>query len=219
MKSILVLLGIAFVVPACQLPRSNPYNDLRYGELEFEMEQEKRNIALDANEAKRSAEREAEKKAKALKDSAELIGLSYDGIDALLSQYPDAGNIDRLLVATVVDVNNVNGTTMLGRTLSEYLSSRVTQSGIDVIYPTMRDDHLLIQSAGQFLLSRDVKNLEVDYNAKTALVSTYAIAGDTVHVSMKLVSTVSNSTLAATDFVIYQNTVVRDMLGRTSMSR
>ena len=224
MKSILFLIGIAFVVPSCQLHRHansqlfHSYHNLRSCEAEFRMEEAERQVEWDTAEAKRLANLESEHRAMSLEESEDLEEMSYDAIDTLLSQHPDSGALDRLLVATVVDVNNVNGTTMLGRVLSEFISSRVTQCSIDVIHPTVRDDHLLIQSAGQFLLSRNVKSLEADYNAKTALVSTYAVAGDTVHVSMKLVSTVSNSTLAATDFVIYQSAVVRDMLG-ISVSR
>ena len=218
MKSIL-LLGIALVVPACQSSQAHSYHALRTCEAEFKIEEAKRLAQFEAEEAARLAKIEAEHKATSLHDSEELERMTYGAVDALLSQYPGGGAyIDRLLVATVVDVNNVNGTAMLGRQLMEFISSRVTQSSIDVIHATTRDDHLLIQSAGQFLLSRDVKNLEMDYNAKTALVSTYAVAGDTVHVSIKLVSTVSNSTLAATDFVFYQTPVVKDMLG-ISMSR
>ncbi|MBC8371371.1 MAG: hypothetical protein H8E25_15320 [Planctomycetes bacterium] len=204
-------------LPACQLHSRHHlyhgYHEFRTCDAEFKMEEAERQAKLAADELERQEKLEAKHKALSLEESQELAEKSYCAIDSLLAQHRESADIERLLVATVVDVNNVNGTSMLGRVLSELISTRVTQSDIDVIHPTVRDDHLLIQSSGQFLLSRDVKNLDVDYNAKSALVSTYAVAGDTVRVSMKLVSTISNSTLAATDFVLYQNTVVNDMLG------
>jgi hypothetical protein len=218
MKSLL-LLGIALVVPACQTSQFNRYHDLRTADAMFEIEEADRQAAQAAKEAKRLKATEAERKGTALRESEELKGLTYRAVDFLLRHhFTGDRRVDRMLVTTVVDVNNVDATTMLGRQLKEFIHSRATQSSIDVIHPTVRDNHLLIQAAGQFLLSRDVMHLEEDYNAKTALVSTFAVAGDTVHVSMKLVSTVSNSTLAATDFVIYQSAVVRDMLG-ISVSR
>jgi hypothetical protein len=130
----------------------------------------------------------------------------------LLDQHPDSDSIDRLLVAAVADVNNVNSDTMFGREIGGIVSSRFTQSSIDVIHPTEKDGQMLVESAGQFIRSEDVQNIEKGYNTKTALVSTYAVAGNTVHVSVKLVSTVTNVTLAATDFVLYQNELVKDML-------
>ncbi|MDP6539813.1 MAG: FlgO family outer membrane protein [Planctomycetota bacterium] len=145
-------------------------------------------------------------------DAELLVDACYEAVDDLLSQHQDRQDLERMLVSTVVDVNDVKRTTMFGRVTTEFLSARLTRNNVDVIHPTVREDHLLIQETGQFLLSRDVANLALDYNARTALVSTYAPLERNVIVSMKLVSTVENSTLAATDFVLHRSPVVEEML-------
>ena len=145
-------------------------------------------------------------------DAEAVVEACYDAVDDLLGQHQDREDLQRMLVSTVVDVNDVNRTTMFGRVVTEFLSARLTRCNIDVIHPTVREDQLLVQSSGQFLLSRDVANLALDYNARTALVSTYAPLNESVIVSMKLVSTVENSTLAATDFVLVRSAAVEEML-------
>jgi hypothetical protein len=210
---VLVLLGIAFAVPSCQSGSGyNSYHDLRSAEAAFQEEEELRIAEIAEEQVERLAYLEDERKAKSLDEAEELLEICYGAIDELLDQHPDSDSIDRLLVAAVADVNNVNSDTMFGREIGGIVSSRFTQSSIDVIHPTEKDGQMLVESAGQFIRSEDVQNIEKGYNTKTALVSTYAVAGNTVHVSVKLVSTVTNVTLAATDFVLYQNELVKDML-------
>ena len=212
---VLVLLGIAFAVPSCQSGSGyNSYHDLRSAEAAFQEEEASRLEEIAEAQAARLAYLEDERKAKSIDEGEELIEICYNAIDELLDQHPDSDSIDRLLVPALADINNANGNTMFGRVIGEKISARFTQSSIVVINPTEQDGQMLVESAGQFIRSEDVQNIEKGYNTKTALVSTYAVAGNTVHVSVKLVSTVDNVILAATDFVIYQSELVKDMLAQ-----
>lgn len=142
-----------------------------------------------------------------------LVEACYEAIDELLEQHPYPEDIDRVLVSTVVDINNVQRTTMFGRVTSECFSSRLTQLNKDVIHATVRADNMLVRQEGQFLLSREARNLAMDYNARTALVSTYGVTEHSVILSLKLVSTVDDSTLAGVDLVIPRTATVTEMLG------
>lgn len=137
--------------------------------------------------------------------------ISYDAMDTLLSQCSDE-NCGRLMVATLVDINDVGRTSMFGRQMAEFHASRLSQRDFDVIHATMRQDHMIIRNTGQFLLSRDIQNLAADYNAKLALVGTYGVVSDAVSVSMRLVSTVDDSTVAAVDYELPRCKAVVDML-------
>jgi hypothetical protein len=141
-----------------------------------------------------------------------LIGICYDAVDDLLDQHSDQKDIGRILVATMVDINDVDRTTMFGRQTAEFLAARLTQQDYDVIHATIREDRLIVKSEGQFLLSRDVAALAVDYNARSVLVATYGVVKDIVYVSLKLVSTVDDATLAATDFTVPRGKVVDELL-------
>lgn len=152
-------------------------------------------------------------------DTVKMIEQVYYSVDHLLAQHPKMQDTDRILVATAVDVNNVQRTSELGRVLTECIQARLTHNDHDVIHPTVREDHLLVQHDGQFLLSRDARNLAVDYNARSALVATYSVVSNSVVVSMKLVSTVENSTLAAQDFVLARTESISEMLASTPARR
>jgi TolB-like protein len=142
-----------------------------------------------------------------------LIGMCYDAVDDLLKQHSESDEIGRILVATLVDINDVDRTTMFGRQSAEFLAARLTQRDQDVIHATVREDRMIVKGDGQFLLSREVKNLAADFNAKSVLVGTYGVVQDVVYVSLKLVSTIDDSTLAATDFTVPRGKVVDQMLG------
>lgn len=137
---------------------------------------------------------------------------SYDAVDALIAQCRVHRDLGRVLVGTFVDINNVERTSMFGRQFAEMAASRLTQRKVDVIHATVRQDHMRIDDRGQFLLSRRVQNLAGDYNAKCVLVGTYAVVNERVFVSLKLVSTVDDSTLAAADVEIEGTDTVMGML-------
>ncbi len=145
-----------------------------------------------------------------------MLGQVYDAVDRLMGQHAKHQDTDRILVATAVDVNDVRDTSMFGRVVTESVQARLTQREHDVIHATIREDHLLVRNEGQFLLSRDVKNLAADYNARSVLVTTYGVLEDSVIVSLKLVSTVEASTLAAEDLVLHRTAAVSQMLGRAN---
>jgi TolB-like protein len=135
----------------------------------------------------------------------------YVAVDKLLAQC-ETKECGRLLVATLVDINDVGRTSMFGRQISEFHASRLSQRSVDVIHATVRQDHMIIRENGQFLLSRDIQNLAADYNAKFALVGTYGVVSEEVTVSLRLVSTVDDSTVAAVDYELPHSKSVVDML-------
>ncbi len=137
---------------------------------------------------------------------------AYAAVDTIVKQCDVDPDLGRLLVATVVDINNVERTSMFGRQFSEMAATRLTQHKVDVIHATVRQDHLRVDESGQFLLSRKVQNLAADYNAKCVLVGTYGVVDESVFVSVKLVSTVDDATLAAADVEIHGDELVMRMI-------
>lgn len=144
--------------------------------------------------------------------SCNLRERTYSAIDSLLRQHDCEADLGRMLVATLVNINDFNETSMFGRQLAEYMSTRLTQRDKDVILATIRQDHLLIRDEGQFLLSREVRNLVADHNAKSVIVGTYGITKEYVYVTIRLVSTVDDSILSAVDFAIRRGSGVDEML-------
>lgn len=149
----------------------------------------------------------------------DLMIAAYLAVDDLIDQRALEDDHGRVLVATLVNVNDVEESSMFGRQVSEFISTRLTQRKVDVIHATVRQDHIKVDPSGQFLISRNVQNLGSDYNARNLLVGTYGVTDETILVSLRLVSTVDDSTLAATDFAITKDAIIERMLEGDSRFR
>ncbi len=62
------------------------------------------------------------------------------------------------------------------------------------------------------MLSREVQNLSLKYEAHAALVGTYTVGADTVFVTAKLVNVISNTIVTSIDFNITLDGNVKKML-------
>ena len=94
-----------------------------------------------------------------------------------------------VLVATVVNVNDLSRSAPLGRTLSEQYASQMAALGFNVKEVKLRGDIFVKEGAGELLLSREIKDIARSYNASLVLVGTYSPAANFTYVSLKLVRT------------------------------
>ena len=108
------------------------------------------------------------------KDSVNVVETNYEAVDVMLKaareELPESCKI---LTATFVDLDDVTNASPLGRLLGETASARLTQRGHTVVNMKIRRDSVAINSDGEFLLSRDARQLSADYDAKAVLVGTY----------------------------------------------
>jgi len=108
------------------------------------------------------------------KDSVNVVEENYEAVDVMLKaareELPESCKI---LTATFVDLDDVTNASPLGRLLGETASARLTQRGHTVVNMKIRRDSVAINADGEFLLSRDARQLSADYDAKAVLVGTY----------------------------------------------
>ena len=108
------------------------------------------------------------------KDSIDVVEENYEAVDVMLKaareELPESCKI---LTATFVDLDDVTNASPLGRLLGETASARLTQRGHTVVNMKIRRDSVAINADGEFLLSRDARQLSADYDAKAVLVGTY----------------------------------------------
>lgn len=95
-----------------------------------------------------------------------------------------------LLVASLVDVDDMGTSSTFGRLMAELLSARLTQKGYKIIEMKLRKKSVYIEEeSGEFLLSRDVQEISRAQKAPVVLVGTYAEGFDAVYVNARLVRT------------------------------
>jgi TolB-like protein len=110
------------------------------------------------------------------------------------------GPSNPLIVASFVNVNNLEESSSFGRIIAEQIASRFTQLGQPVIELKLRQNSIFIsEGKGEFMLSRDLREISRAYNASAVVVGTYAEGGNRLYVSARIVRPADNLIIAAAD--------------------
>lgn len=155
---------------------------------------------------------------KEVKDT-DLVKASYRATDALLKSakemelYPNKP----ILVASFVDIDDVQHSSTLGRTLAEQMGSKFTQNGYKVIELKLRSNSVFVRGSkdsdeGEFMLSRELQDLSFQHDAHAVLVGTYGKGPEVVYVTAKLIRTRDSVILGSYDFSLPVGKNTRKML-------
>lgn len=147
--------------------------------------------------------------------NSELIASNYAAADDLLAQTGTSLDPAKpILAATLVDIDNLDRSSRLGRLISEHVASRIAQRGMSVVEMKMRGAIFMRKSEGELLLSREVQDITRSHSAQAVMVGTYAQAQDYVYVTLKLVRSVDSLVLAAHNYALPLDSNVGSMLPR-----
>lgn len=119
---------------------------------------------------------------------------------------------ETVIATTLVEVDQLDQTSTLGRTLSEALTSRLVEGGLNVIEVKLRDNLYIEELAGEMILSRNIQRLGNNYDATTVLLGTYAVGINEVLVNARLVRLGDRSILSATSFRVPLDSDVQSLL-------
>jgi hypothetical protein len=117
---------------------------------------------------------------------ADILAMSYKAADALLNSYKNKHLNSTIIVSTIADINDLNKSSALGRLIGEQISARFTQKGFNVIESKVRQNLLVQQKNGEFILSRDLYNISKQHQIKIISSGTYAISINEVFITLKL---------------------------------
>ncbi|WP_299258518.1 FlgO family outer membrane protein [uncultured Kushneria sp.] len=119
---------------------------------------------------------------------------------------------DTIIATTFVDVDQLGRSSTLGRTLTEAMTSKLVEHGLNVIEVKLRDSLYIEEYAGEMILSRNVQRLGNNYNASAVLLGTYAVARGEVFVNARLVRLADQLVLGASSFRIPMDADVQMLL-------
>lgn len=117
-----------------------------------------------------------------------------------------------VLVATVVNVNDLRRAAPLGRTLSEQYASFMVASGFNVKELKLRGDVFVREETGEMMLSREVKDIARAHRAGLVVVGTYSTAAQFTYISLKLVRTDTGQILRGHDYALPNDADVSRLL-------
>lgn len=128
-----------------------------------------------------------------------LIQLNHQAADALL-QGVRLDPRQPVLIATLVDLDDLERSSRWGRLASEHVAARMANRGVRVKELKLRNQIFMAQTSGALLLSREVTDLSLEHDAQAVVVGTYTVGGDTVYVSLKLIRPEGNTVMSAHDY-------------------
>ncbi|MCF8143200.1 MAG: hypothetical protein K9N21_04695 [Deltaproteobacteria bacterium] len=118
-----------------------------------------------------------------------------------------------IMAASFVDIDSLTTSSTFGRIVSEQVASRLAQHGLRIIEIKLRQESVFIKKGqGEFILSRELKDLGSSREIRAALVGTYAVSDHFIFVSARIVRTQDSSVLAGCDYEVPNDDITRSIL-------
>lgn len=142
-----------------------------------------------------------------------FVAANYRAADALALQLRGKLLEDKpLIMATLVNIDALEQTSMLGRLVSEQLSTRMAQGGMKMLEMKLRNSVYLKRGQGELMLTREIGDVASAHNAQAVVVGSYAETRDAVFINVKVIQPTTNLVLAGHDYVLAKEGTVRSML-------
>jgi TolB-like protein len=122
----------------------------------------------------------------------------------------------RLIMATVVDIDDLYATSRFGRTLTEALSTSLFRHGFGIVEIRKSTELLVKDKSGELMLSRDAKLLALEQEAGAILTGTYSLTPDTVIVNLKLIDAGSQDVLSVAGLEIQRSMSINHLLSNST---
>ena len=142
---------------------------------------------------------------------ANLITVNYRAADALIAGV-SLDPRQPVLMATLVDLENLTESTRLGRLFSEQIGSRLSNKGVRVKELKLREQLFMKQNTGELMLSREVRDVSQAHDAQAVIVGTYTSSGQTLYINLKLVRPEGNIVVSAHDYSLPLNANIKGLL-------
>jgi hypothetical protein len=117
-------------------------------------------------------------------------------------------------MATIVNIDALEQTSTLGRLVSEQVSTRLAQGGLNMLEMKLRNSVYLKRNTGELMLTREIGEVAQAHNAQAIVVGSYAETSDMVFINLKVIQPNTNTVLGGQDYVLAKEAIVRSMLQR-----
>lgn len=132
-----------------------------------------------------------------------MPGVNYNAADALLNQIrPKLPKDSPILVASFVNIDNLNESSTFGRVVAEQFASRFKQRNYATIEMKLRTSVFIRRGSGEFLLSRELAEIGDKHRAQAVVVGTYAVASKEVYLTARVINVSDGRVLSSLDYNI-----------------
>lgn len=142
----------------------------------------------------------------------DFFGVGEELALQLTSGMRGVGGGQRLILTTVVDLDNLYATTSFGRTLTEALSTSLFRHGFGVVEIRKSAELLIRDNRGELMLTRDAKLLASQQQAAAILTGTYSLTPTTVILNLKLLDAGSQQVLSVAGLELQRSRNINHLL-------
>ncbi|HEX6866813.1 MAG TPA: FlgO family outer membrane protein [Caulobacteraceae bacterium] len=132
----------------------------------------------------------------------DLGGLVYQGVDRVLDTAAGLSPGKPIIVATTVDVDDLEASSTFGRLASQLISSRLSQRGYMVRDVTYTGAVTVTPETGEMVLSREAAKLAAESDAQAVVAGAYAVGGEKIYLNIRLLRAVDGRVMSAADIVV-----------------
>lgn len=131
----------------------------------------------------------------------DVVGASHGAANALIDRAgPRLDPGKPLITASFVNIDELEESSSLGRIIAQQIASQFSGRGYKVVEMLLRNNVYIKQDAGEFLLSREVRNISTQHNAQAVIVGTYAVGRKNLLVTAKLIRASDGVVLSSYDY-------------------
>jgi len=132
-----------------------------------------------------------------------IIAANYVAANSLISKSKHHLDIEKpIIIATVVDIDDLEKSSTLGRLISEHVSARFSISNFKMIEMKFQNSVYMKRNEGELLLTREIRDIAQNHNAQAVIVGTYSKAATTVFINLKIIRPESNIVISAQDYAL-----------------
>ncbi len=128
------------------------------------------------------------------------INHNHEAAQQLVDHAKNRLTREPLIAASFVNINNLTESSALGRSISQQFATVFTTNGYQVFELLLRKDIYVKQDSGEFMLSRELKDISRTHHAQAVIVGTYAIGETRVYVTAKVINADSGVVISAHDY-------------------
>lgn len=125
-------------------------------------------------------------------------------------RYSQSGQ--RLILTTVVDIDNLYVTSRFGRTLTESLATSLFRHGFGVVEIRKSSEILMKSDSGELMLTRDAALLARQQEAGAILTGTYSLTPNSVIVNLRLLEAGSQRVLSVAGLELQRSRTINHLL-------
>jgi len=132
-----------------------------------------------------------------------IPGANYKAADSLLNKVrPKLPKNSPILIASFVNIDDLDDSSTFGRVVSEQFASRLKQRNYTTIEMKLRTNVFIRAGSGEFLLSRELAEIGTKHRAQAVVVGTYAVASKKIYLTARVINVSDGRVLSSYDYDI-----------------